>query len=345
MKILILLLLCLPFLAIGQRRPELDNPDALPNKDFGFSVKKIAPAELKLPFSFIRIIDNRFDTSKLGFVPVLQIIANKRRVGRKISFKEGVARSIQNYYNEYYQNAFSKNDIGLVIVLKKMWFSGIDNEKNRAIDILRNVKARSYLYCKWEYYLQQGDGFLPVKRIDTVVNGVMFESEIKNDIPTKTNSAVLKLILNGMIEVPDFNEAVFNIDKLPKKTWQDIEKFNAVYYDMPILKDTVVNTGVYISFNEFKNNRPSVIEFKEKSIKIGLNRFENYLEDSKGNRITDYWGYAIAGELKIGKYGNERLFKKNHTFEFFIPRSYPQSSNEKEVWIPYQIDMETGNIY
>jgi len=235
-----------------------------------------------------------------------------------------------------------------------MWFSGIDNEKNRPLDLLKNEKARSFLYCKWEYYLHQGDIFFPVKRIDTVVNGVIFETETKNDFQRRTDKAVLKLILNGLIEVPDFNNAVLNINQFSKKTWPEIEKYNAVYYTIPVLKDTSFNNGVYLNFNEFKNNAPSITHFQEKKVKLGLNKFENYLEDDKGNRITDYWGYAIAGELKIGRYGNERLFKKNHTFEFFIPHTYLQAGNdfvagtsyrEKEVWIPYQLDMETGRIY
>ena len=340
-KIFILLFTLFPALSFGQHlMSDPANPDGLKEKKIDLSFLKIAPAEIKLPFSSIEIIDNRFDTSKLGFVPVFQFIADKKKAGRKITFKEGVAKAVENYYNEFYQNAFSNTNVKLVIVLKKFWFSGIDNEKNKEIDISKNAKAQSFLYCKWEYYLNKAGVFSPVKRVDTVVNGVTFESEIKEN--KKTTEEVLKLILNGLIEVFDFNNAVTKIEKLPKKTWEEIQKYNAAYYRMPILKDTFFNKGVYVSFNEFKNNKPSIINFKEKRIRLGINKFENYLEDENGNRITKYWAYFNGDNMKIGKYGNEKLYRKNYTFEFFLKHQYAVDS---EVWIPYQIDMETGNIY
>ncbi len=49
-----------------------------------------------------------------------------------------------------------------------------------------------------------------------------------------------------------------------------------------------------------------------------------------------------------------KLYRKNYTFEFFLKHQYQMqninisggnSYADREVWIPYQIDMETGNIY
>ncbi|WP_460557432.1 hypothetical protein [Ferruginibacter profundus] len=341
MKTFVLIWSLLPFVVFGQKaKPEITNPDILPEKEFKLTVRKIAPAEIKLPFSSIKIIDNRFDTSKIGFVPVLQIIANKKKTGRKVVLSEGIAKAIENYYNEFYQKAFSNTDTKLLIVMKKFWFSGVDDEKNKEIDISKNEESQRFLYCKWEYYLNKGEIFIPLKRIDTVVNGVTFESEINED--RKRNKEVLKLILNGLIEVPDFNRAVAGMEKLPQKTWVEIQKYNAAYYDVPVLRDTFFNKGVYVNFSEFKNNKPSIKNFTEKKIRLGLNKFENYLEDENGSRITKYWGYFDGNDLKTGKYGNEKLYRKNYTFEFFLKHQYTTGN---EVWIPYQIDMETGEIY
>ena len=44
-----------------------DNPDNLRAKIFELKVKTIPPDSLKLPFETIKIIDSRFDTSKLGY--------------------------------------------------------------------------------------------------------------------------------------------------------------------------------------------------------------------------------------------------------------------------------------
>jgi hypothetical protein len=353
MKILFLLFCVLPFFAFSQKsKLEVTNPDRLGGKNFKFEVYRIAPGEIKLPFSSIKIIDNRFDTSKLGFVPIVQFIGNKNTEGRKIVFSDGVGKSIENYYKEFYQNAFSSNGVQLIIVMKKFWLSGIDNERNREIDIPENVTSNKYLYCKWEYYLAKGDEFMPVKRIDTVINGVVFESKKDQYIHNKTTDKILKLLLNGLIEVFDFNAAVNQIEKLPKKTWQQIEAYNSAMFNIPVLKDSVFAKGVYLSFNEFKNNKPSIINFKESKMRIAINKTENYLEDDKGNRITNYWGYFTGEELKIGKYGNDKLYRVNNTFEFFLKHQYLTvntniigGATHREVWIPYQVDMESGAVY
>ena len=355
MKILLLLFWVLPSFVFSQKtKPNTANPDRLPGKKFEFEVFKIAPGEIKLPFSSIKIIDNRFDTSKLGFIPIVQFIDNKKKVGRKIIFNEGVAKAIENYYNEFYQNSFSHNDVKLLIVMKKFWLSGVDNKRNKEIDVPENSESIKFLYCKWEYYLSKGEEFMPLKRIDTVVTGVVFESQKNESMRNLSTEKILKLILNGLIEVFDFNAAVNQMEKLPKKTWQQIESYNLASFNIPVLRDSVFTKGVYLNFNEFKNNKPSIINFKEGKMRISFNKTENYLEDDNGNRITNYWGYFTGDELKIGKYGNDKLYRANNTFEFFLKHQYltantnilgGTSYKDKEVWIPYQIDMETGKIY
>lgn len=345
MKILIIVLGLLPFIAKSQHtKPDRDNPDSLGEKKIELTVEKVAPGEIILPFSSIKIIDNRFDTSKFGFAPTSGLSKNKRRNGAKMIFKEGVAKALEDYYNEFYENAFSANGIQLVIVLKKFWMSGIDNRRNKEIDISNNERGTSFLYCKLEYYLNKNNLFIPVKRIDTIVNGVLYKSEKNENNQYKNWNKVFKLILNGLIEVFDFNSIVSQFNKLPQKTWNEIQRFNSSYYDIPILRDTVFKRGVYLSFYEFKQNNPSIINFKEGKLRIGNNKYENYLEDDKGNLIGNYWGYCTGSELKIGKYRNEKLYKKNNTFEFFLQHQIATGIG-RDIWIPYQIDMESGNIY
>lgn len=347
MKIFLLVLGLLPFIAQSQNvKPDRDNPDRLPEKEFKLIVEKFAPGEIKLPFASIKIIDNRFDTSKFGFAPASGFISNRKRTGVKMIFKEGIAKTLEDYYNEFYQNNFSQNGIQLLIVLKKFWISGVDNKRNKDIDIANNEISKSFLYCKWEYYLNKNELLIPVKRIDTVVNGVVFQSEKNKNMEIQNWNQVFKLILNGLIEVFDFSSAVTQINKLPGKTWADVQQFNATYFDMPALKDSIFNKGVYLNFDEFKRNKPSIINFKEGRIRLGANKYENYLEDDRGKRISNYWGYCTGTDVRIGKYRNEKLYRKNNAFEFFLQHQLVNGADgPKDIWIPYQLDMETGNIY
>ena len=95
--------------------------------------------------------------------------------------------------------------------------------------------------------------------------------------------------------------------------------------------------------------------------KINTNT-EIYLEDMKGQTISNYWGYSDGKEFRYGMLGNDKIYKIQNTFCFFIKvvgYVIDQDNNGQyggsgitttskvkyEVWVPYQIDMETGQIY
>ena len=73
----------------------------------------------------------------------------------------------------------------------------------------------------------------------------------------------------------------------------------------------------------------------------------------QGNLIKDYWGYSDGEKFRYGKYGNDKIFPIGNTFQFFVQinntdanNTTPISTKEKtKVWFPYQIDMETGEVY
>ena len=350
MKLLLLMLFFSPLIVTAQNA----NPDRLPSRQLHLTGDKIAPGEIKLPFSSIKLIDCRFDTSKLGFMPAIQVIHNKKRVGRKVILEGGVAAALEKYYNEYYENTFTGTDVQLLIVIKKLWLSGVDNEKNKPVNIVKNRYAGSFLYCKLEYYFNRGDFFFPFKRLDTVVNGVAIEVEKRDMSHYVSYERSFELILKGLIETIDFNKALDNIERLPQKTWAEVEKFNASYFNIPVLKDSAVAKGVFLNFNEFRQNKPSIVNFTEGTIRIKSNKTENYLDDEHGNRILNYWGYCNGQYLKIGKYGNDEAFRKGNAFELFVINQqfgesysllYGTVYKDTEYWIPYQLDMETGDLY
>ena len=46
---------------------------------------------------------------------------------------------------------------------------------------------------------------------------------------------------------------------------EDIEKYNATTKNIPIINEPI-KKGVFLTFNEFKNNNPSVISFSKRKI-------------------------------------------------------------------------------
>ena len=106
-----------------------DNPALLPAKVFELRAETMAPSEIKFPFSAVKILDNRFDTGKIGYEPVFRNGHNPPKRGLRLVIKGGLAASLENYYNEFYQNAFTNNGTQLLVVIKKLWYSGVNNEK------------------------------------------------------------------------------------------------------------------------------------------------------------------------------------------------------------------------
>jgi hypothetical protein len=344
---LLLQIIVFPVLANAQGRiKDSRDPEKLSKREYNLVAKKSAPAELKLPFSAIKVIDSRFDTSKFGFAYGLMGFG-------KATFKGGIANAIEKYYNEYYKNSFTNNGLALVIIMKRYWESKVDYTRTRNLEIMPPTFGDGYTYLKWEYCLEKDGQYLPVKRIDTIIKRNEELNNVGEDMLEENKLGYVKIILKLMIEKNDFTKAVAAFDTQTKKTFEEITAFNNRRYDLPVLKTDTFARGVYLSFTDFINNKPSIINYKEKKMNYGLLKKERYLTTMDDQTITDYWGYADEDGFRYGKYGNDRIFRIGNTFQFFVQTKeivYDNSSqvttkNTSKTNMPYQIDMETGFVY
>jgi hypothetical protein len=166
----------------------------------------------------------------------------------------------------------------------------------------------------------------------------------------------LKFFLKKLIEIYDFEKALTVFDKQPKKTIEQINLYNQKRFNIPIIHDSITVNGVYLSFSDFQENKPSITLFTEKKMKYGNFKKEEFIQDEKGNTINPYWGYSNNSEIKYGLYGHDKIYRVSNTFEFFTRVTWHSTSTtsgdmpityntKNEIWIPIQIDMETGEIY
>ena len=367
MKYLLFFGLLVPVSTFAQR--DILNPDQLGTKQVKLEAQKIAPAEIKLPFKSIKIIDSRFDTSKIGYVPTTDILAGKRKAFKKMVLHGGNANAIEQYYNEYYAGSFAANDFELLIVMKRFWFAGEEKSNDKRIELSNSFGTNNNVYCKWEYYLGKNGQYLPVKRVDTVIRNTEEVSKYIDDEFSEKNLSFFKFALKSLIEILDYSNAIKQFDSQPKKTLADITEFNRKMNLITVLQDSGFKKGVYLSFEEFKKNQPSITDFQEKKMhygKMNINT-EIYLETMNGETISNYWGFSNGKEFRYGMLGNEKIFRVHNTFCFFIKvvgyyitqggnkiygppvEDYsPANSLSKDnyqIWVPFQIDMETGQIY
>ncbi len=362
----VIFLACLmPLFAFAQNEErDVLNPDQLTVKEFKLEALQLAPSDIKLPFKNITILDSRFDTSKIGYIPNADNLAGKKNAFRKMILRGGNGFALQTYYNDYYAESFTPNDFELLIVMKRFWVSGNSASKDKRVEVANSLKDNIRIHCKWEYYIGKNGNYLPVKRMDTTfIFTERFKNLVNNGLSLKF-LLYIKKNLNALIEVLDFSNAIVQFDKHPKKTLSEIQAFNNRVNNIPVLQDSLFKKGVYLSFDEFKNNQPSITDFLEKKMRYG--RFnkntEDYLEDMKGQTIGNYWGYSDGKYFRYGMLGNEKIYRIQNTFCFFIKvvgyrveqDNQGQfggsgintiSKNKYEIWVPFQIDMETGEIY
>lgn len=335
------------------------SPQNLSVKEYNFKVTKNAPDSIKLPFSSIRIIDSRFDTSKIGFIYSRAFIKDGMHAFKKLQFKHGLTKSIEDYCSRYYNNSFQNTGFDLLIIIKKFWLSGIEFSKTGSLKITENIDAGTTLHVKWEFYIGKDKQYLAFKRIDTILKN-SFGNQLKN-LPGK-DDIIFKFadfgsVINSLIEKYNFSKAIAVFNDRENKTLSQISDYNQQRFSLPILRDSASPDGIFYSFEEFVANKPKIIHFKEKTTKYSNFKKEEYLTSLKDSLITGYWGYSKDNILKIGQFGNDKLFRKGNTFEFFkkitfekrhdisVRRGNFTYKTENEIWVPYQIDMETGNIY
>ncbi len=369
MKKIVFVLFILPIKLFPQSTSiDTKDPANLDSVVYSLRSKTLAPSDIILPFKSIEVIDARYDTSKIGFT----FNRNNRFLVfsdfKKMKINGGVAKGIEDYYNDYYQLCLSKSSDKLLIVLKKLW---VDNLPSREFASIRNKGSASSLqdiHIKFEYYLHRSNDYFPLARIDTLHQLTEENQNAEDWKLTKNSMAFFYYSLKAVIEKYDFKNMINDVTGKKKLSIAEIDSFNAKRFRLPVLISIRYNEGLYRNVQEFIKNEPSIKEYKvDKKGKIPFNK------DAKD---LDYWAFADSNGLHLTSSKKVDLFRVGNTFEFFtyadfysskgialqlagtainqvyfddrlrinvlpIPGSFKQDVKN----YPRQIDMETGEIY
>lgn len=363
------LLLLLSFSCFA-RWAQSRNPDSLRPKIYELKVKTSPHEGLKLPFESIKVIDSRFDTSKLGFgVDKLASSMGTKNFFR-ILLKPGIGNGIENFYNQYYLPGFTPNGKILLISIKKLW---IDNLPARTphSSSRQNTERSSVqnIYAKFEFYIGSQDLYVPLVRVDTVFQLIPLSKVNDYDRKEEDKLPFLCFALQEMIENVNFELYPDNSRKKKEMSVADIESYNARIKNIPILTETM-KQGVFLTLDEFKNNLPSVTSFSKRKL-----RKTNITElvDKNGNAILHYYACYDGSTLRIGKplsslskkllQTYDVMYRVGDSFQYYedrilngsweitinninghsanIPIDLPQHFN---VRIPRTLDLETGDF-
>lgn len=308
-------------------------------------VPKKDPAAVPGPFRYFEVIDARPDTARIGLHMERKQFINGAR-NRQLVFANPVSKEIAGYLNNNFSNP--RAGYNALIVIRTCWISDMlfsFNQLGRDSEI-RYKKIRIRL--KAEIYSAKDDIYTPLLRFDTVL--------VSGKESYSRSGRALAGLLEEMI-------AQASIPDIPKKweqgrhfSLENIHSFNQSRLDLPISRDRSLVKGVYKSFEEFKNNAPSIADYEIRTEKKSCIL---YLKDTGGNSYYSHsvWGlcdgqtiyvmldgelysswkeqkaYYVSGEVKIKEYTSSGI-------------TSPGSGNTPNMLLHvFSVDMDTGIIY
>lgn len=346
----------------------IKSPADLDSIVYDINSPKALSRELHFPFSKIEIIDSRFDTSKLGFTFNVKSKELAYTDYKKIKLSNGVAKNMQEFYQNHYKACFNNSEDKLLIVLKNLWISNLAVSLQSEREYDQENPSLQDVYAKFEFYLCRGQDYYALTRIDTLYQ--------LRDENIKAEGSGLKLndlsfftcAIKELIEKPDYNNLLVKIADKRKFSISEINAFNEKRFSLPILTTEKYNQCVFLSSDEFINNAPSIKDFK-------INR-KGELSDygNKKERLKASWAFADRNGLHFKSAKEPEIFRTGNTFEFFReeviyvsrtiagsfidifsfiptpglygpPINSSSQTRQKVIIVPRQLNMETGEVY
>jgi len=292
-----------------------------------FRVKKISIAapehllEIK-NMQGIAVMDLRADTSMAGFMqkkivdPVPGLfnsaeIQTEQRINKKptfISLREGLQQETIQFAQHAIRFPDDSSLPGILMVIKKLWLSdelnlnGHSYVNNRFAGPASLDVWTSGIDVKIEFYLHDGNFFYPMYRYDSVISKTLTISEYG----PQYIALALRLSMQKLAQMDTKVPAIMNKTKF---SLSEINLHIQSEYNVPALRDTAFKQGVYMSFNEFKNNNPSKADFE---LKKDRRADIVYIKQQDG---TDYvarniWGYCDGKNVYVASADNFFLLQR-----------------------------------
>lgn len=304
-------------------------------------------------FNKVIVKDERYDTSAVYFS------------GTNYFVIESAADTISHYISQSL-GITKKIDTGkqLIIFIKKLLITNqfqLQDSGQKRADQGSYTWLGGILY-KVEIYYKIDSDYFTAFRYDT-----SFSYDGKN--LTKDAPRLLEICLKRTVQkIRNFDEK--GVSRSSKRlSLSDINAYNDKRFNLPILKDSVLKKGVYATFSDFCNNKPSYISY---DIEKGKLTDELYVQDPDGKEILirNVWGYCDGKDLfvksaenyfKLIRYGNtfylngaksihrNKGVKVENVLAFGMVLGVAGKQNKKISYSItyqfYQLDMDSGEIF
>lgn len=319
----------------------------------------VAPHSFTHPISSVHVVDMRQDKESLGYY------SEWKENGKYVL--PGAIETIFDEWISRYLNIREGTGTGgqLFIFIKKLRIS----ESATAVIFDNGHQGQPQngwekgVVLKAEFFLNRDSVFYPLYRYDSVI--VMDEK-----LPKYANSYLDTALVNSLSRLFSFDWSAVS-EKSRKLKLVDIKNRYQQDNDWPILTSAVLKKGVYMNFDEFRTNNPSIAEYSLKKSRMGDMLF---VKDKEGTELPERkcWGYCDGRYCFINsgdKYS--RLVPEGNTFYFLGSKSPTMKTySYYDTPLPlninsanaisldrisdshfehsirnYQLDMETGKVY
>jgi hypothetical protein len=316
-----------------------------------------------LNYSSIKIIDRRFDTTKIGYVKP----GNKYK---KIVTEGPLSTILQNHLNNQLKKQLNLSiNQNLVIVIKKLWLqqTNTDELDDKKISRTYGSADGDFGMCisAFDIYLQKDSIYVPLLKIDT---SLFTLKKLNKDAGYLLGFALENCINQiGSIDLSKFKNR-------RTLSWPDIEQYNSKRLAYPRYKNDTLMRGIFVTFKDFLNNKPVLKKFIAQSGKL---TDELYIEQN-GEEVLleDFWGFCDGQKnyLHLGLnffeiiresnayelLGSKTITEKKRRYagggggsgspgrdivEMGLGNAIFTSKKPNVNYKPLQIDMETGKVY
>jgi len=320
-------------------------------------------------FRHFEVIDERPDTARIGIHTTWSMIGNT--YNRQLVFGRSTVRELSSYLDKH----FARPDAPYtaLVILRTLWLSDanyireeLDKGDEKDID---KLTERTHIRLKAEVYATRDSLYIPVFRYDTLHNTRKKSLLLRS--PYAAWDEDLADLITGLAD----SASLVTVRKEGHSRLirrDEIHKYNQSRHPyVPGCGDAMLNRGVYTSFEEFKNNGPSIKDFEiKKDKKSSL----LYIKDGTGASYYSRtaWGLYDGKHIFIMKDGELCPAWKEGESIYFLGEAYKESTGMRyEIPSPYgsiplnnqhpsvtpghyynykqrciyTLDMETGAVY
>jgi hypothetical protein len=273
------ILLCLACsVTYAQKKDDLRHIKEAGEVKMSFFDKQFYDENARLPFKNIIALDYRHDSSKLGYVD--------KFCNDAVYCKIRLSANWSAYLNNYFKgNLDPSSPHTLVIAIRSFWMQeGILDEMTDKKVVWQNWSSKDGLgTCKAaiDVFVKTGNDLVALFKVEDVfVNAYGFKpSRLKEWFFLPFDSAARKMATFDLSS---------SIAKKPKLSLSEVEEFYRSRFKKPVITNSTINQGVFLSFSDFLNNKPSSKDFR---IKHGKLTDELYITGGREESVlADFWG-------------------------------------------------------